>query len=99
MQILLVCAGGYSTSILMNKVTKYAADNNLDVSIEAQGASTDELNADKFDVILVAPQIRYKKDEIAKKTGKPVVVIPPMDYGNGKPQKIIELAESGLKGE
>lgn len=99
MKILLVCAGGYSTSVLMNKVIKYSQVNNLDVSISAVGAGEVEENAKDFDVILVAPQIKYKRDEILEVVNIPVVPIPPMDYGAGKPEKIIALAESGMRGE
>ncbi len=100
MKILLCCAGGYSTSILMNKVRKYAQANNRDVVIDAMGVSEDlKKNAKDYDVILVAPQIRHKKDEIAIMTQKPVVGIAPKDYGAGKPESIIELAESALKEE
>jgi PTS system cellobiose-specific IIB component len=97
MNILLVCAGGYSTSILMNKVMKYAKQNNLDIKIEAHGASLEDITASDFDVVLLAPQVRFKKDEIEKKTALPVIQIPPMDYGAGKPERIIELAQNGLK--
>ena len=102
MKILLVCAGGYSTSILMKKVRDYTAKNGLDVQIDAVGANMEEeemkrdaLNAD---VLMVAPQIRYKKDEIAQIVSIPVIAIPPMDYGAGKPERIIQLAQDAMKG-
>ena len=37
MKILLVCAGGFSTSILMKKVRKWAEANGQDVTIDAYG--------------------------------------------------------------
>lgn len=97
MKILLVCAGGYSTSILMKKVIAYSQKNNLDVHIEAKGASMDELNANDFDVVLVAPQIRYKVDEIKQAAIIPVALIPAADYGAGKPEKILSIAEQAIK--
>ena len=99
MKILLICAGGYSTSVLTKKVKTYAQTNGLDIEIDAIGAGEAGRVAKNYDVVLVAPQIKYQKDDIAKATGLPTVSIPPMDYGAGKPERIIELATKGMKGE
>lgn len=64
MNILLVCAGGMSTSILMKKMEKFWAEKGVDLNIKAVGVSAYEENAKDFDVILMGPQVRYKLDEV-----------------------------------
>ena len=42
MKILLVCAGGMSTSVLMKKMEKWCAENGEELTIKAVGASSYE---------------------------------------------------------
>ncbi|WP_419030452.1 PTS sugar transporter subunit IIB [Collinsella stercoris] len=83
MKVLLVCAAGMSTSMLMKKMEGYAAENGIDIEVAARSFS--ELKDPKaagYDCILVGPQISYQMDKIVKKAdGLPVAVIPMKDYG------------------
>ncbi|MBY6278077.1 PTS sugar transporter subunit IIB [Symbiobacterium thermophilum] len=90
MKILLICAGGMSTSILMKKLQKYADDNGLGLEkIVARGMNDFEEVYQEFDVILLGPQISYRKEEIQKRVGgKPLAVIAPQDYALGNAEKI-----------
>lgn len=97
MKILLVCGGGFSTSALMNKVRKYSDEHDLNVEIDAAGVGEYTSIYQNYDVILVAPQIRYKKDEVKSATQKPVEVIPFREYGNGNAKVVVELAEKTIK--
>lgn len=90
MKVLLICAGGMSTSILMKKMEKYAESKGTTLEIVAIGASDVEEHYKDFDVILLGPQISYKKDDIAALTGKPVAVIAPMDYALGNAENIFQ---------
>ncbi|EFJ69150.1 PTS system, Lactose/Cellobiose specific IIB subunit [Lactobacillus paragasseri JV-V03] len=94
-RIMLLCAGGMSTSILMKKLDKYASENNIESSIEAVGlSSTSYLDeAKKYDIILMGPQVSYRIDEVKKATGKPVEAINPTDYALGNAKKIFEQAK------
>lgn len=94
-KILLLCAGGMSTSILMKKLQKYAKDQGIDLKIEATGLSSDSYatEAKKFDVILMGPQVSYRMDEVKKATGKPVDAIPSVDYALGNAENIFEIAK------
>jgi PTS system cellobiose-specific IIB component len=83
MKVLLVCAAGMSTSILMKKLEKYAATQNIDFQIEAVGLNAYKDVCSKYDCILMGPQVGYRKDEVVKGSGKPVDVIKPQDYGIG----------------
>jgi len=90
MKVLLVCAGGMSTSILMKKLQKYADEKGLGLEkIVARGISDYEEVYKDFDVILVGPQVSYKQADIQKRVGdKPVAVIAPQDYALGNAEKI-----------
>ena len=83
MKVLLVCAMGMSTSILMKKLEKYAAEQGINFSIAAQSVNTYKTVCHEYDCILMGPQISYQKDNIAAASGIQVAVIPPTDYGTG----------------
>ncbi|AST57012.1 cytochrome c biogenesis protein [Thermoanaerobacterium thermosaccharolyticum] len=84
MKILLVCAAGMSTSLLVKKMEKEAQNRNLDVTIAAKPIDELENVIDNYDIILLGPQIKYKEvyvKELVKDRGKVYAVIPPMMYG------------------
>lgn len=91
MKIMLVCAGGMSTGILMNKIKAYSKENNLDLTVKAYGVGDYLDNSNLYDVILLGPQISYKYDEIKEESKKPVYVIKPMDYALGNVESIVNL--------
>lgn len=93
MKILLVCAGGMSTSILMKKLEKYSIQKNLNAEIKAVGLSSYTDVYQNYDIILMGPQVSYRKDEVAQKTGLPIETIPPVDYGIGNAENIFKLAD------
>lgn len=90
MKLLLVCAGGASTSVLMKKLDKYAEANGIEFYAEAHSVNSYEDYAKDFDVIMLGPQISYKKDELARETGMPVGVVAPMDYALGNADNIFK---------
>ena len=83
MKVLLVCAGGMSTSILMKKLEKYAAEKGIDFEIAAVGLSAYKDVAQHYDCILMGPQVGYQKDTVKAAVSIPVDVIAPADYGIG----------------
>lgn len=94
MKVLMVCAAGMSTSILMKKLEKYAADNNIEFEIAARGLSAYLDVVQDYDCIIMGPQVGYQKDDVAAASGKPVAVIPPQDYGIGNCENIFKLIYS-----
>lgn len=97
MKVLLICAGGMSTGILMKKLKKYSDENNLGLDdIEARASSDYDDIYENFDVILLGPQIAYQKSTIAKATGKPIDVIAPYDYAIGNTENIFKQINSLL---
>lgn len=79
MKLLLICNGGVSTSILAANVKLYSDEND---SIEVKPLSQFESNQITYDVILIAPQIRYMYDEIVKRELSSVIgVMDEIAYG------------------
>lgn len=88
MNILLVCAGGFSTTMMMEemkKVINNSAKLEMD-DFKMQAISIDKLseNIAQFDVILVGPQLGHKYtqvQEMAKEHQKPSVLLTAEIYG------------------
>lgn len=96
-KILLLCSAGMSTSILVNKMRIASTEKGIESVIDAVGLERFSENLDKYDVFLLGPQVRFKKNElqeIAEKVGKKVEVINTLDYGMMKGDKVLEYAIS-----
>lgn len=98
---ILACAGGMSTSILARKMQNEAVTRGLDIEIEAISESNvkEELNrnSDRIKAILLGPQIRYIKQQVANMAAPfnvPVDVIDMMDYGTVNGPKVLDHALS-----
>ena len=97
MRILLICANGLSTSILMNKMQKWGKEKNIELEVRAVPMS-EYLNVYKnFDCILIGPQISYQYNEIkANAIDVPVEKISPMDYGMSNVENIMKQVKACL---
>ena len=98
-KILLCCAAGMSTSLLVTKMKQDAAARNLDVEIEALPINEGMDKVDQVDVILLGPQVGYAKANFEKVAdGKiNVSVIPMADYGRMNAKKINDEAMAHMK--
>lgn len=94
MKVLLVCAAGMSTSILMKKLEKHAAEQDIEFEIAATSVGNYQEVCANYDCILMGPQVSYQKDNVAANAGIPVAVIPPTDYGMGNCANIFKLIDS-----
>ncbi|WP_300381406.1 PTS sugar transporter subunit IIB [Clostridium sp.] len=101
-KIILACAAGMSTSLLVKKMQDSATERNIEASIKAiaEGAISEHLN--ECDVILLGPQVKFMLDnirEIVAPHNIPVEVIPMQLYGlmNGKATLDIALDLIGGK--
>ncbi len=98
-KIVLVCAQGMSTGMLMNKMRAAAAKQGYQCSIEAYAVSQARTKAADADVILVGPQVRYELDNVKEMLpGKPVEVINMADYGRLNGEGVLNRAKK-LMGE
>lgn len=80
--IVLFCAGGMSTSLLVNKMKEAAKVAGKDYEIHAHGLSSEEKYAPIADAILLGPQVRYALKQLQEKyPGKPIDFIDMRTYG------------------
>lgn len=92
-RILLICAEGVSSSLMVNYMRQYATS--LDV-IEAASVNHLRMQIDKYDVVLTGPHMRHKNDMIKKiceMHGKAFGMIPPEVYGRMDGKAALEQAK------
>lgn len=97
-KILLACNAGLSTSMLVQKMKDSAEERKIDVEILAVSVNSINDYTD-YDVLLLGPQVRFLKDNIAEKVNMPVIVIDTMDYGMLNGKKVLDNALAEMKGE
>lgn len=98
MKILLCCAGGLSSSVVMKKVRKYMEEKGEEVTIDAVGVSEVYEKAKNYDVVLTAPQVRNRFADIQKDAGDtPVAAMNPQDYAIGNAANIIKQVKSVIE--
>lgn len=95
--ILLACAAGMSTSLLVTKMKEAAQQQGVDAKIYAVSvAEVDrELSQETIDVVLLGPQVRYEEAKMKTKLephGIPLAVINMQDYGMMRGDKVLETA-------
>ncbi|KAA9001408.1 PTS sugar transporter subunit IIB [Affinibrenneria salicis] len=98
-KILLCCAAGMSTSMLVKKMADYAEKNAIEVQIDAVSANDFEESIADYDCCLLGPQIKYKLAEFSKIAGqlnKRVDLIDQIDYGMMNGEKVLKKALSML---
>ncbi|MBD1380569.1 PTS sugar transporter subunit IIB [Metabacillus arenae] len=92
--ILLVCAAGMSTSLLVTKMNEHADSIGESIEIFALPISECSSVADKVDVVLLGPQVRYQKSQVESiiPAGIPIEVINMRDYGTMNGKAVLERA-------
>lgn len=90
MKILLLCAGGMSSSIVMKRLRSYASEQDLDCEIKATGISSYRDIISQYDCVLLAPQTRYYYRRLKQESSVPVGIIEPSDYGLGDVSHVFE---------
>ncbi len=96
-KIMLICAAGLSTSLLVSKMKKAAKEKGIEAEIFANSANeADGALAEKdIDVMLLGPQVRFMKSQFERKVeGKniPVGIINMQDYGMVNGEKVLQTA-------
>jgi len=99
--IMLVCASGMSTSLLVSKMRKAAEEKGVDAEIFAVSASDVDANlaAKDVDILLLGPQVKYMLKEFQAKladTNVKVDVINMQDYGMMKGEKVLTEALAAI---
>lgn len=93
-RIMLVCAGGMSTSLLMNKMKAVAKEREIEVEIWATSQGDAKNHYDRSECVLVGPQIRFAIPQMEKEiNGRcPIAGIEMRDYGAMDGEKILDMA-------
>lgn len=81
-KIVLLCAAGMSTSLLVNKMREAASSEGLEYDINAYPVSQAATEGKDADVILLGPQVRFNLDKVKEQCpGVPVEAIEMTAYG------------------
>jgi len=95
--ITLICAGGFSTSMLMNKMKEAAIKKGVEVDIRAMAESNFQKFDGQTDVLLLGPQVGHLLDQYNSRSEDiKVAVIDMMDYGMMNGEKVLSDALSLL---
>ena len=93
MRITMVCAGGYSSSMLVGEMEKVIKEKNLDIKIRATSESKFYLYEEDTDVLLLGPQVCYLEKSMHNKydsKGIRIMVVNSKDYGLMNGRKVLE---------
>lgn len=93
--IVLACAFGMSTSMLVQRMQDEAAKRGLDVSIRAISETDVKRETGSMDVLLLGPQIRFQLKKFQADLaplGIPVDVIEMTDYGRMNGPAVLDKA-------
>jgi len=97
-RILLCCAAGMSTSLLVTKMEQSAAKKGVEAKIWAVPESQVEQQL-PVDVVLLGPQVRFALKSVQSKVGDtPVAVIDMRDYGTMNGEKVLANALKLIEG-
>lgn len=90
-KIVLLCAAGMSTSLLVEKMRDAAKNIGYECEINAYAISEIDTVKDGADIILLGPQVRFSLKKIAAQCPEiPVEAINPTDYGMMNGTNILE---------
>ena len=95
MNILLACAAGMSTSLVVARMQEAAQEEGKDYKIWAMDADSVVNEKGNFDVLLLGPQVIYMKGRMKKLLGDsvPFDVIPAASYGRCDGAAVLHFAE------
>jgi len=95
MRIILLCAQGMSTSLLVERMKEAAAKRGVNAEIKAEMVDSFDKQLQTADVILLGPQVRYKKNGLQPKADEakiPLDVIDMAAYGSIDGDKVLNQA-------
>ena len=80
--ISLICNLGMSTSMLVDKMVKYARDKGVEADIDAMPFDRMGERINRTDIILLGPQVRHLLKKLQAEYGSKVPVIQVMNMSN-----------------
>ena len=94
-KITLICAGGFSTSMLVSKMEESAKNKKIEVEIRATAYSKFAEYENDTDVLLLGPQVGYMLDKFKRKYADKemkISIIDSVDYGMMNGKKVLDDA-------
>jgi PTS system cellobiose-specific IIB component len=102
-KVIMICAAGMSSSLLETKIRQAAEEANIPFELRALSVPQFgrwDPDSEKIDVILVAPQVRYKRRSITElMTPRGIIVqdIDSIDYGMVNGENILKKIMTALE--
>lgn len=98
MNIYLFCSGGFSTSLLAQNMKKEFQNQGYDdIDVQAFDYGSLEDVVDEADLVLLAPQIAWVKNDVEEEyPEKKVMVMEMQDFGSMDGSKMVEKVKGGL---
>lgn len=96
-KITLICAGGFSTSMLVSNMEEVAKNEGIEVEIRATAEAKFWEYENDTDILLLGPQVGYLLDKFKKKyaeKGIKISIIDSVDYGMMNGKKVLYYALS-----
>lgn len=95
--IVLFCAAGMSTSMLVNKMRASAEAEGYECEINAYSLTQVAAEGPAADMVLLGPQVAYNLAKVkAQLPGKPVETIDMMAYGMMDGKKVLDQVKKAL---
>lgn len=94
-RIILACAAGFSSSMLVERMKAYANEEQLDVFVDAVSEEGINKIIDQVDILLLGPQVNHMEEILKEKyKDRPVKisVIDSMAYGLMDGKKVLKNA-------
>jgi len=94
-KVVLLCAGGASTGMLVKKLESVAEKLDKKYSFSAYGIAEATTVASDADIVLLGPQVSYQLEDIKKQlSGVKVAAVDMIDYGTMNAEKILKQISS-----
>lgn len=94
--IVLLCAAGMSTSLLVTKMRTVASNEGFECEINAYSVAEAEKVGQFADVILLGPQVRFELERVKKVVNCPVEAIEMRSYGMMDGVKVLQQAKTAM---
>lgn len=95
-KIVLLCAAGMSTSMLVKKMREAAQETGYECSIDAFAVAEAKQVAEDADVVLLGPQVRFQLDKVKEMVACPVESIDMSDYGTMNGANVVRRVKEVL---
>jgi cellobiose PTS system EIIB component len=92
-KIVLLCAAGMSTSLLVNRMREAARAEGLECTIDAFPTSQAAIHGLDADVVLLGPQVRFELRKVQGMLTCPVDAIDMVSYGTLNGRKVLDQAK------